>query len=240
MTLRRMMDGERFGSWTVIEAYPRDGLRPPQYARCRCDCGYEGYVSRGALCGGQSMRCRPCWQAMRRVVFSPRQRKMENGETFGLWTVIDAYPKRPPWPSGQPRQDALCRCACGREQYVTRGALQSGLNTQCRMCLLAQKHDQRVNALRSHGWELLESGESGAATIACSTCGTTRRLTTGRNPARCWSCHPPKVGAAAIAIATREAGISRQAVDLRLNRGWTLEEAITTPRGQQPARLRRK
>lgn len=51
------MTGQRFGMMTVIEKMPPKPKAKEAYWRCRCDCGNERVVTRGALIRGYGRSC---------------------------------------------------------------------------------------------------------------------------------------------------------------------------------------
>ena len=63
---------------------------------------------------------------------NPTRRKFHDGQTFGKWTIITAYPSD--------SRNALCRCECGRVKYVARQHLKSGASRMCQSCALNMRY----------------------------------------------------------------------------------------------------
>jgi len=211
-TARKYADGDRFGAWTVLVAYPPgDNLR----SLCRCDCGVVKHVARGSLDTAKS--CRACW--------SKADRRMVNGQRFGSWTVVDAYPGG---------QDAFCRCDCGTEKMVMRGALMYGHTKKCLRCKLNGAQKLVGTVFGSH--EILEV-DGQQVVLRCTKCNrkSVACLAYVRSKRGNKKCRRCDIVANPLVIA--ETGVSRQGIHARIANGWTREEAATTPKGQMPPRL---
>jgi hypothetical protein len=224
MSMRRMYsNGQRFGKWTITEAYLPD---QPNYARCQCDCGTVRVLSRSALQAGRTTQCRRCW--------IPQSREYFNGQRFGSWTIIEAYAPAPP--EGQ----AVCQCDCGTVKRIQRGQLRHGLTKRCMRCKLAWS--ERLIGKKFRSLVITEVDVAGRmATLKCERCercivrdlqyarGRSDRNRVGRCP------YCDVVGNPTALLRT---GVTRQAVFARIERGWTREEATTYPKGQAPERIK--
>lgn len=124
------MTGQVFGGWTVLrKASPEEiGERTKEatYWWCRCRCGIEKPVQRGALMVAKSTMCLECWQkeVLRRSVDIA-------GARYGQLEVLGRVAG-----SHAPTLWA-CKCACGKRVELTRGLLTAGRKS-CG-CLTAAK-----------------------------------------------------------------------------------------------------
>ena len=108
----KIVPGQRFGEWTVIERAPsRNGNT---YWHCRCSCGVERDVRADHLQSGRSTSC------------GGHDRADDlKGQQFGEWTVLWRAPSR--------NEDTYwhCRCSCGAERDVLARSLRSGRSKSC-------------------------------------------------------------------------------------------------------------
>lgn len=218
---RKYHDGQRFGSWTVLVAYPGHG---DARAKCRCDCGTVRMIPRALLHPDKAQRCRVCWLK--------ELRNFKNGQRFGSWTIITAYPE----PGAA---SAFCRCDCGREQFVQRGQLAYGYSTRCAHCrrdwegrLLGKMIGGRRVIEVDGDQVVLECTKCQAKSVVTSNYARMTRATRAPTHTRCKHC---EVSASREAI--ERTGVSRQAIHQRMAAGWSHEEATTTPKGQLPPRI---
>lgn len=217
---RTFHDGQTFGRWTIIDAYP-DGSG---MALCECECGTRRLVQRGALQVGMSKSCGICTGR------GLPGRKMNDGDRFGAWTVVTAYPGG---------TKALCRCECGTTKLITRGHLQRGLTTRCLDChmdwpkrLLNQSFGLRtvIEVDRDRGQVVLRC--SRCTNLSIASLAYVRAKKRRYNP-KCPHCETVCSHAAVAAT-----GVTRQAISARMKNGWTREEAMTLRRGEVPDRIR--
>lgn len=155
------------------------------------------------------------------------ERKYLDGQQFGSWTIITAYPDG--------STTALCRCKCGTVKRVQRGALGHGLSKACLRC----RRDWRARLVgQKLGARMIVSADGDQVVMQCSKCGTkvVRSIAYVRNKRdsdpRCGNCQTVATSRAIIAT-----GISRQAIHARIAAGWTREEATSVPKGQLPPRI---
>lgn len=217
---RVFCNGQKFGRWTIIDAYPDSSQR----ALCECECGTQRLVMRGALQVGVSKSCGICTGR------GLPGRKMNDGDRFGAWTVLQAY-------TGSPK--ALCRCECGTTKLITRGHLQRGLTSRCMNChmdwprrLLNQKFGSRavVEIDRERGQVVLRCSKCTRLSIASLQYVRAKKRNSN---SKCPHCETVCSHAAVVAT-----GVTRQAISARMKNGWTREEAMTLRRGEVPDRLR--
>lgn len=56
-----------------------------------------------------------------------------SAQTFGLWTVLSEY-ERKPYAGGGANTRWKCRCVCGLEKFVAAGSLRAGTSSGCNKC----------------------------------------------------------------------------------------------------------
>lgn len=111
------LDGRRFGRLVVID-YEDMNARHVSLWRCKCDCGREKVVQRGALLNGTTWRCgRNC----------PFDTGMVPGAGFGALTLMRVTRES----ATQTGETWLCRCECGNEVEVTTRDLRKRRVTSC-------------------------------------------------------------------------------------------------------------
>lgn len=98
--------GDTFGEWTVLEF-----VGDRKY-KCRCSCGNEGIVHSYDLRKGNSKSCGHLTKVS----------KINMGDTFGEWTVID---------NGEKWGHHLCKCSCGTIKEVPNSHLLNGGSKSC-------------------------------------------------------------------------------------------------------------
>jgi hypothetical protein len=118
--------GTKFGKWEVTgDAQRLRNTRIWQWP-CRCECGFETYITGGVLRYGASTQCRTCADK-----YAPKLKPEDlSGQTFGGWFVISEVPihERPDvqriWKS---------RCKCGFESILTQTQLRNS-KIGCKKC----------------------------------------------------------------------------------------------------------
>jgi hypothetical protein len=109
---------KRSGKWTAIRFIPKSGDKKGGWL-CKCECGTERIITSTAFMKQATKKCMKCC------------RDELKGKAFGKWKVIE-------WKSnvliGNRYGGWLCRCECGKEQYIRSGRLTKGLTKQCVQC----------------------------------------------------------------------------------------------------------
>lgn len=151
-------------------------------------------------------------------------RKITDGQRFGRWTVLVAYPKKPRRVAEL--ELARCLCDCGTKKYVRRAEILTGRSRGCRKCYKPQANIPVGGTL--DGWRLVASDTKERAHVLEHIACSNRRTVTVRHvaPTTCSVCTPSLSNPAARA----KTGISRQAIHQRVKRGWSIEDATTLPR----------
>jgi hypothetical protein len=108
MIKEKVLSGQRFGRWTVLDDFISIKRRGRKWL-CRCDCGTERYVMEQSLLAGISESC----GCLRKEKFLPLDLA---GQVFGDLTVVKRVENSP---SGN-KTRWLCQCSCG-EEYVVEG-----------------------------------------------------------------------------------------------------------------------
>ncbi len=154
-------------------------------------------------------------------------RKLHDGQRFGRWTVLEAYPQKPK--RVRRLELARCRCDCGTKKYVRRVALVHSRSAGCRKCYKPVANIAVDGVL--NGWKLVQADrETRAYVFEHVACGTRRTLTHRTvPPGVCGICEPSLSSPAARA----RTGVSRQAIHQRIARGWSIEDATTLPRSSR-------
>lgn len=161
--------GRRFGRLLIID-YEGMNSRHTTMWRCRCDCGREKVVQRGALLNGTTWRCgRNC----------PFDTGMVPGATFGALMLV----RRLNDSKTQTDELWLCKCECGNEVTTTTRKLRRGVVTSCG----CRANVGRVVADRRGGvndTELVELTSKPKANNATGVRGVSRYDADGRYHAR--------------------------------------------------------
>lgn len=166
---------------------------------------------------------------------------MKAGDRYGSWTVLVPYPV--------PGPRAFCRCDCGTELLVARPNLISGASSRCSRCNHRDQHERYLKDLTgavAGRWHVTadpdwRKGGQRRVEATCRSCGFAHRpLSHSLANRPCPECYRRKVAKRALATqaAVEATGLSRQAIHQRVNRGWTRQEAVSTPKGASPARRR--
>ena len=156
--MHKVSEGDQFTRWTVIEeAEKRDGKR---VMKCKCSCGWIGFVRLQDLVGGISRSCgclRSEEQSASRkgkLPFRYRFRELSKGDSqmicypdwndlsgqkFHRWTVIKRVQN-----NHSNKVTYLCRCDCGETGNVSARDLKVGNSKSCG-CLRLE-HLARLNA----------------------------------------------------------------------------------------------
>ena len=116
---RQHLLGRHFGKLLVIEE-PQDSNK----VLCKCDCGNEKWVARGNLINGHTKSC----GCMRRTSHKARLQNIV-GQRYGKLVVLEELGDN----------KVRCRCDCGNETVVSKGALKRGqiVSCGCRRRILA-------------------------------------------------------------------------------------------------------
>lgn len=130
--------GRVFNSWTVVELTPAN-VRNQRYAKCRCQCGAIHELPTYQVTSGRSKQCRQCRHAI--------HRRMEDGQRFGRWTVINAYADS---------LHARCRCQCGHEKLVLRTMLTNGRSTSCRCSRVGATYNKSTTEYNKY-WRIFKN-----------------------------------------------------------------------------------
>ncbi len=149
-----------------------------------------------------------------------RRTPLRDGQRFGLWTVIEAYPEK-----GK-KDHARCRCDCGTVREIFRPALIAGQTKKCRKCHI--RSTSVVGKIHG-GWRIVSSATK-ARVYECTGCGTrtTRFSNSPIPPPPCAECHPTRMPCSRANAA--RTGISREGIRQRILRGWRPEDAVRLPR----------
>lgn len=152
------LSGQAFNSWTVLH---RDKERKAGvWFACRCVCGAENTIARGALVRSKSRSC-GCGnkkakgeRARKMQATVAERRRLENahsrvGLTFGYWTVMSVSPnKKQEWKRMVTL--LLCRCVCGAEKELIGHRVVHGRTTSCG-CKRGDIHRASYAARRAAG-----------------------------------------------------------------------------------------
>lgn len=80
--------------------------------------------------------------------------EMKKGDHYGYWTVMIAYDNK------HPAKD-FCRCICGKEKWVNRYSLRSGLSKSCGCKINRYTKDYGIKSGDKIGhWTVLRRGDS--------------------------------------------------------------------------------
>lgn len=112
--------GESFGKWKVI------GYKTAAKRTCQCECGTVSVLRTDTINRTSPKACRKCSQ-VRKTIF-------EGNGNYGEWLVLDRkiiYKKD--------KDLVLCKCKCGKKQYIEIRNLLNGLSTGCRSCALKKE-----------------------------------------------------------------------------------------------------
>jgi len=170
-----------------------------------------------------------------------KKKKIERtGMRLGSWTIGKELRR-----VGKGHQPVyLCRCDCGTEKEVHWTNLCSGRSTRCSECKrkAALKY---VEGFKDSGAEIVrvvERGRHRTFYVRCA-CGTIRiRKNAAPVSRHCRSCHPglepDKYGHLYTLYGEthnlinwgKKLGVGRWTLQARLNRGWPLDVALSTPR----------
>lgn len=116
------LTGQVFGKLTVLGL--SHTTKVASFWRCRCECGRETVVLRGALVKGETQSCGRfecgAWRAKDEVDRSII------GKRFGRLVVLDFVEMR-----GRLGSYWKCKCDCGAEKIVSRNALRNGSTQSC-------------------------------------------------------------------------------------------------------------
>ena len=197
-----VLNGQRFGKWTVIGAAPRSS-RESRYL-CRCDCGTERDVLRKHLLSGKSTSCGCQRHLQAAAITTHGGSKTSEYRTWQAMRNRCTDPKNPGWLryggrgiSVDPRWDAFAAF------LADMGAKPSPAHTLDRVdgdgdytpenCRWATRREQAQNTSRNH--YVTWNGETKS-----------------------------------IAEWARTTGINKDAIRYRLLAGWSAEETLTRPR----------
>ena len=131
--------GNRYGKLTVVRQVASPGYTSYRcsFWLCRCDCGNEVVRPRQLL---HSAGFKACPECIRREGGNHRGLKIQPewllGKKFGSRTVIAQSAADP--------TRYLCRCECGREDYILGSALLAGRQTHCTSCARRLKPDKLI------------------------------------------------------------------------------------------------
>jgi len=228
---RQYADGMRFGTWTILDAYPVDGKS--QYARCRCDCGAlrsifrpflrHGYIVRSGR-QRHTPRCQVCSSAKRQPIALL-------GLSFGPRTVIEVDGTM-----------VVLRCSvCTHASILDRLTVMTMRRTKthgsCSHCSVIASaaaitatgvSRQAIMSRIAHGWTREE-----ATTLSRGQ--MPERFRAGPRPRAATSAKRPENWGLAAAQ-SRAAGVSPGTYHSRRRLGYTHEQALTgdgvRPRGR--------
>ncbi len=118
------LSGKRFGRLTVIERcgtyISPGGAKQPKWL-CRCDCGNETEVVRGALTNGSTKSC-GCLNKELSKTKGERKGIDLVGKRFGRLIVVERKDNKID-NKGKSERIWLCKCDCGNETSVRSGSL---------------------------------------------------------------------------------------------------------------------
>lgn len=128
---RKLVTGDVYGQFTVVEAYARLGARRHWYHLSRCVCGVEEFLLEASL---KKRTSEPC----------NHQEKIKPGDRFGRLTVIRKLTNQE---GGRTKYE--CHCDCGNIKIVIGTYLKVGYVKSCG-CL---KTDSISQSHTIHGME---------------------------------------------------------------------------------------
>lgn len=117
--------GNKFNDWTPLKKLTQRGCSGVLMYLCRCVCGNEGKVKKGALLDGRSTKCKQCFN-------SSHEKKANKlvGEKYGKWTILSILKER----TSSGNIQLLCRCSCGKEKTLLKTSITTGKTKSCRSC----------------------------------------------------------------------------------------------------------
>lgn len=202
-----------FGCYTVI-GVPIGGKN--SRVLCRCECGVERLV----VCYNLRrlpLGCRACKHPSGEYA----ARQITAGTVFGCWTVIGerTHGKNP---------HVLCRCDCGNEARV----FLAKLVKHPRFCRECQAIEIPAGSVFGR-WRTLEDRTKDSRVRCRCACGTVALVSVAglraADSTQCKGC-ASRASERGMRKAARKLGITFQAIQGRLKRGWSLKRAMTTPR----------
>jgi hypothetical protein len=214
------ISGQRFGRLVAIEFVPKGNDCNLQGARwrCRCDCGNETITSGARLRFGQTKSC-GCLSRERASVWCKAARTKHGASRSALYDLWCAMIQR-----------------CEREEhqhYHRYGGRGIKVCERWRHDFDAFRSDMGERPSRAYSIDRIDNDgdyEPGNCRWA-----TRKEQGTNRSATRHLT-HQGRTGT--IDEWAERSGVSRTAIHCRLQRGWTVEEALTRPLGWRPKTLR--
>jgi hypothetical protein len=120
----RVMDGQKFGRWTVLERQPGVMSSGRIGWHCRCECGTTKVVDGAKLRRGQSQSCGCLRNELSRANASPNATPME-GLKFGSLEVLERAKSK------GTKAYWKCRCVCGTVRDFCGSRLRRGDTKSC-------------------------------------------------------------------------------------------------------------
>lgn len=126
--------GSKYGAWTVVEL--DDGKHKGKVC-CRCQCGTVKWLFRSPLRTGKTKSC-GC------KAHQQKDYGIHPGDKIGNWTILKQH-----------HQQFLCRCICGREEWVYAVNLLQG-RSKSYGCSRIDNHQKESAAAMEKGKNILK------------------------------------------------------------------------------------